>query len=252
MVRAYKVPEPSSSMWRYMDFTKFVSILSTRSLYFSNAACFDDEFEGAKGLRKNKQVWDSHYLDFFRRAVRSVPVEVRLPLAEEEIEREAKRLLRDMEVAGELDKRRNFISCWHENEHESEAMWKLYSTFIEHAIAIRTTYARLYEALGQNPDIQIGRIEYVDLENDFVDVNDTFWRKRKSFEHENEVRALIFDPEHKGAGIAVPCDVKTLIESVVISPRAPGWFATLVADVTQRFGYELPINQSFLSQEPFY
>src|SRR5688572_17236116 len=54
MARSYKVPEAESVLWRYMDFTKFVSLLSTKSVYFPSAVCFDDIWEGAKGLRKNK------------------------------------------------------------------------------------------------------------------------------------------------------------------------------------------------------
>ena len=34
-------------VWRYMDFTKFVSFIDSRRLYFTRADKFDDPFEGS-------------------------------------------------------------------------------------------------------------------------------------------------------------------------------------------------------------
>jgi hypothetical protein len=34
-------------VWRYMDFTKFVSLIDSRRLYFTRADKFDDPFEGS-------------------------------------------------------------------------------------------------------------------------------------------------------------------------------------------------------------
>ena len=34
-------------LWRYMDFTKFVAMLASKSLYFSRVDRLDDAFEGA-------------------------------------------------------------------------------------------------------------------------------------------------------------------------------------------------------------
>lgn len=252
MKRPYAVPSESTALWRYMDFTKFVSLLSTKALYFPSAASFQDPFEGAKGLRKHKNGWDDYFLKFFRRAVRSVPVEIRPTLSEDEIESEAQRLLKDLEVGGELDRTRTFISCWHENEHESEAMWRLYSTSIDYAIAIRTTYKRLYESLGRSPRINIGRVEYIDIQNDIVNVNDAFWRKRKAFEHEREVRAILLRHDQSQDGLLVPCDIETLIECVVLSPQAPAWFVALVKDVCAKYGHDFIAERSALLEEPFF
>lgn len=252
MERPFEVPPHSTVLWRYMDFTKFVSILSTRSLYFPSAASFQDPFEGAKGLRKHKQSWDDHFLEFFRRAVRSVPVEIRPALSEDEIEAEAQRLLKELEVGGELDRTRTFISCWHENDHESEAMWRLYSTSIDYAIAVRTSYERLYESLGRNPRIDIGRVQYIDILHDVVNVNDAFWRKRKAFEHEREVRAIPHRQDNSQPGVSVPCDIERLIECVVLSPQAPAWFVALVKNVTDKYEYSFAVERSALLEDPFF
>lgn len=252
MARHYKVPEKSSILWRYMDFTKFASLLSTKSLYFPSASCFDDSFEGAKGLAEHKHKWDAHYLDFFRKAIRSAPRGNSAAPSEEAIEENAQRLLRDIEAGGILDRDRTFISCWHESKHESEAMWRLYSTSMPHAIAVQTTTESIYSALGRNPKISIGRVEYVDFETYFADINGAFWRKRKSFEHEREVRLVIRDRQKAHPGIKIPCDIPTLIQSVVVSPKSPDWLMPLVQDLIEKFGFQLPVSKSRLDRQPFF
>ena len=39
-------PKDNATLWRYMSFEKFASILATESLFFSRADKYDDKFEG--------------------------------------------------------------------------------------------------------------------------------------------------------------------------------------------------------------
>lgn len=252
MPRPYRVPKPSSKLWRYMDFTKYVSLLSSRGLYFSRADCFEDIFEGAKGLKRNKERWDSHYLEFFRSVIKNPPKGFSCELSNSEVDEQAKKLLRDLEASGEADKRNTFVSCWHESEHESEAMWRLYSSFLENALAVRTSYQSLYVSLGSDPSIEIGRIKYIDLRNGYAGVNEAFWRKRKSFEHEREVRALLRDHECQAHGKIVPCNLEILIEEIFVSPKAPPWFIHLINDVNEKYGVTVKVSPSELIEEPFF
>lgn len=250
--RPYEVPPADIKLWRYMDFTKYVSLLSSRGLYFTRTDCFEDIFEGAKGLKKNKDKWDSHYLNFFRSAIKNPPDGYKCELSDSEVDEQAQKLLTDLEVGGESDKRQTFVSCWHESEHESEAMWRLYSSFLANAVAIRTSYRNLYASLGRDPSIKIGRIEYIDLKKDYAGINDAFWRKRKSFEHEREVRALLSDFNCKDLGKIVPCDLAVLIEEVFVSPKAPPWFVHLLNDINEKYGVKVTVSQSELVEEPFF
>lgn len=253
MPRAYEVPAQNARLWRYMDFTKFVSLLSSRALYFCRADKFNDPFEGAKGIVERKSEWDGFYLDFFRSAVSNPPPEYTRELSDEEIEREAQRLLKELNEGGKTWLTFTFLNCWHENAYESEAMWNLYSSELRQAIAVSTTYKDLYQALGRNPDISIGRVRYIDFNKSFAGVNNAFWRKRKSFEHEREVRAIIHDHELKGAdGKLVSCCLDTLIECVHVSPTSPNWFAALVVDVMGKYGLNKSIKRSNIDAEPFF
>ena len=250
--RPYEIPPPENKLWRYTDFTKYVSMLTTNGLFFNRADFFQDTFEGAKGLKKKEGKWDAYYLNFLRKAIRSAPKGQDLNSSDEEVEKQAKRLLKDLKRNGENIKKRTFINCWHENEHESEAMWRLYSSYIDYAIAVRTSYNSLYHALGRNPSINIGRVNYIDFENNFAGVNDSFWHKRKSFEHEREVRAIIVNFNITDKGIIAPCDLSLLIEEVYISPSAPGWFTKLVNDVNEKFGIKAKVSPSKINQKPFF
>lgn len=252
MPRPYEVPPSEAQLWRYMDFTKYVSLLSSQALYFSRADQFEDAYEGAKGLRRRKEGWDEHYLRFFRHAIRNPPEGYEFDKTDDEVEAEAQRLLRDLESGGESSRSRTFISCWHESSHESAAMWRLYSSFLPNAVAIKTTFDALYKSLGRNPEIRIGRVRYIDLGSQFAGINDAYWRKRKSFEHEREVRAVLMAHLGGDTGKLVPCDTDVLIKGVYVSPEAPDWFASLVKDVNRKFNVGVDVSDSEFNEEPFF
>jgi len=72
------------------------------------------------------------------------------------------------------------------------------------AIAIQSTVARLREAIGSAPavppsegggtDFHFGAVEYIDYESDKIPTGSfaaQFFRKRRSFKHEHELRVLL-------------------------------------------------------------
>ena len=122
MAQEYESPNGNSSLWRYMDLAKFIQLIASKTLFFAPADSFDDPFEGAKGIVSRKGEWDDFYIDFFRKAIAIVPEVDAKDLTKDEIEVNAKRLLSELNMSGEYDRKHTFISCWHENEFESEAM----------------------------------------------------------------------------------------------------------------------------------
>lgn len=249
--RPYQVPESHSILWRYMDFAKYVSLLSNSALHFTRTDCFSDPYEGAKGIRKNKEKWDTFYRETFRHALNHLPpgCEKKSP---EDIEENVNRLINELESGGKARRLSTYVNCWHENEHESEAMWKLYSSYFENAVAVKTTYGRLYRACGRDPSIKIGRVQYVDLETQFADINGAFWRKRKAFQHEREVRAILMDRDCPDPGKNIKVDLNVLIEDIYVSPIAPKWFIDVVNDINTKYGLEVRIQTSLMIQEPFF
>lgn len=234
--RQYSIPENQTVLWRFMDFTKFVSLLKSRALYFTRADQFEDPFEGAKGLLKNKKQYDKHYLQKFSEIAANPPENSGPPRSKAAIKKNAEYLLNTINNVCARQLSETFINCWHENSHESEAMWKLYTSTLDQGIAIKTTYKKLYNALGRKSFVHIGRINYVDFNNHFSGINDSFWYKRKSFEHEKEVRAIMIDYFSKEkTGWEIHIDLNVLIDKIYVSPTAPPWFIDLVKDVLVKY-----------------
>jgi len=51
----YTKPSPETKLWRYMDLTKFLSMIQTSSLYFARPDTFDDPFECAIGSKSMEE-----------------------------------------------------------------------------------------------------------------------------------------------------------------------------------------------------
>lgn len=222
-----------------MDFTKYVSFLENCSLFFCRADKFEDPYEGATS-HFNYQIRPQVYGSAFP------------PQAFEQISK-----------FNEWSRQWTYINCWHMNEHESAAMWKLYAK-TEEAVAIRSTFFKLKEALSSQ--CFIGTVHYIDYRADWLPEGNAFWpyvHKRKSFEHERELRAVIQELPSGENGITVgspnpnignhvKVSPETLVDNVFVSPTAPNWFAELVKVVTLRYGYAFPVLQSQLSQSPVF
>lgn len=248
--REYEIPEINDTLWRYMDLGKFISLISKEELYFASAESFIDPFEGARGLLKNKDKWDRYSKEYLRRAILAAPG-LNLEKSDGYVESEANRLLRHMNSIGIRDRKCTFISCWHYNDIESEAMWKTYSKDITNAVAIQTTYGRLRKALN-NPEIEIGKVNYIEYKSRFAPFNGAFWYKRKSFEYENEVRA-IYRAEKPGIpGISIPICINELIERIFISPYASSWFFDVMISIMSSYHIDKELLQSDMALEPFY
>ena len=77
-------------------------------------------------MRSNKTVGDDHYIRFFREAIQNPPAGNLVTFSPEEVQARAEALLKELETRGQRDLHVNFVSCWHENKTESEALWRLY------------------------------------------------------------------------------------------------------------------------------
>jgi hypothetical protein len=220
-----------------MDFTSFAGMLMHRGLFFSLLNNLDDRFEG------------------------SIPRQWTEPELSEGLQ--AQGLPSDMvtSVREVIRKQRSWVmvNCWHMNEEESAAMWKLYARN-DRAIAVQSTYQRLRDSLDES--VQIGTVTYISYDKDSIPFGNLFWpfvHKRKSFEHERELRALTCDvakvmaegkPPDSGEWRSV--DLDKLVEAIYIAPSAEPWFAELVKDISSKYAFRFHLNHSSLDLEPLY
>ena len=237
----------TDQLWRYMELPKFISMLKNGAIYFSSPKGFSDIYEGACCSQENKDDMDNFYLSVFRFAIITASDNRWHNIKSDVIEENAQQLL------CQLFKRNDdniFISCWHNCDFESEAMWKMYSVNNKYAIAIQCSLESLSRELGQKAEIK--PVTYIDYTKRFVGPNKSYWFKRKAFEYEKEVRAITYDSENRGkAGIEIKVNLESLIQNVYISPYAPDWFSKVVSDLISRYGYRLNVRPSSMTQPLF-
>jgi len=197
--------DPHATIWRYLNFSKFVAMLEGSDLFFPYTEQFSDAREGG----------NTH------------------------------------PAGNPPDRRRAAVSSWHASDHESEAMWRLYSP-IQEALALRSTYQRLRDQL---PDyVRIHLVQYVDAPRpNGDDPLAAFFYKRKAYEHEKELRAVVDRPPPQGcvneepSGWRFPIAVEQLVERIYVSPFAQDWFVSLVRKMGKRYGLNIPVERSELT-----
>jgi hypothetical protein len=209
-------PQPSYTelpVWRYMDLAKLIALLRDQSLYLTRLDQFSDPYEGTTTARTAEGI-----REFLNRLGSKDSLDV---------------VLRSYENTRE----RVFVSCWHANEHESEAMWRLYSGN-DGGIAIQSTYRALTEAIRYHRNFYIGLVSYIDYSKaQFRDAN-TFYpvmHKRFSFSHEREVRIVHYfqdsNTREKTIGLHLPIDISALCKAICVSPNAPKYYFEAVQSV---------------------
>lgn len=250
---------PDTKLWRYMSFAKFVELLRTKNLPLPSAMMFEDPYEGACGEAKNTDLLVEYLSNIVDNRIQEKgELQVEHDTVKEIINK-AHKYYNDL---GASNKYFTFISCWHENETESEAMWKLYTQKQPEGVAIQTTFGALKQAINDT-DVQIGRVSYVDYEETFFTSDSYFWYKRKFFEHEREVRVIVIPDDevrkkmvedYKRGSIVVnlPVNLEVLINNVYVSPYADVWFRDLVVDELKRCKLEKQVLYSSLNQQPIY
>jgi hypothetical protein len=252
--RPYEVPPNHAVLWRYMDLAKLLSLLKDSALHFVRADRFVDPFEGAKGVLSRKPKWDAYYLAFFHHIIRNPPEGYPFNLTDDQVTERANDLLAQTAKSGEFARKSTFISCWHESEHENEALWYRYGgSDACQSVAIRTTFRDLQLAIGDDPYIPIGRVKYIDIDREYAEINGAFFRKRLAFKHEREVRAIINAYQNPPEFVfSRPVDVNVLVNEIVVSPLAPNWYEDVVRDAVARYSFSKGVSRSRLADKPFY
>lgn len=255
-----RIPAPSAKLWRYMDLAKFLSLLETNSLFFTRLDHFVDPYEGALGIKANEEAWSVKEMTWRKRWIEAeMKSDNNKIISSIELENIASQKFREYRDNIRRCRKMNYLTCWHQSDNESEAMWQLYTKDTQQGIAIQTTFERLYQSLPAVLHTEFGMVNYVDYKeyNNGISPNkfhpfEAPWYKRKSFEHEKEFRVIIVD-DSGDMNKTVRIDINQLIENVYISPQAERWFAELIHDIV-RHRYKLWLNvcQSDLNIPPFY
>ena len=205
-------------IWKYLDLWKFEDLLNSKCLFFSRIDVFDDPFEG--------------------------------------------RSSDELHSLFEFYKERTYANCWHQNNYESNLMWKVYiEDFCKcpedsKGVVIQSSFIRLCQCFKDSKiDQYIGKVTY---DNSVLKPEDStpipFFRKKKEFESEKEIRAIvqIIDTKENNPekGIHVNVNLAELIENIYISPHSSHDFITEVKKVASKYNLEKSIKKSELLFRP--
>jgi hypothetical protein len=241
----YEEPPRDATLWRYMDFARFVALLERKALFFSSIGAFPDRFEASltESLRAQIEAHAQHLLENYRNWPRLL-----------------------------------FANCWNEETHESVALWNMYSS-ASGGVAIKSSLASILEApepdeSGLNPpdELYAGRVRYVDYRTTTIPQGNVMWpilHKRLAYQFEHEVRLALWPQRLLAVGVAnnpddavagavplapsgydVGIDPNALIEAVVVAPEASEWLLELVESAARRYGVTVPVVRSDLDAEP--
>lgn len=256
--------EINALIWRYMDFTKFISLLECEALFFSCIACLNDPFEGtmsARAFDELKHISDDQELE--------IPTRVNILDGRLQLQKFVRNNV--------------YVNSWSVSEYESAALWNLYLSSTN-GIVIQSRTERLMscwkeeEAKSEANDIleyiaiNIVKMEYSDYRKEFVgwkSALDPIKTKRISFAHENELRAVIIDYEGvdnekqssenlreigiekmEVPGYYIPVNLEKLIDNIYVAPTSDNWFYQLVCSVVKRYGLDVIPKYSDLSNDP--
>jgi len=223
-------PPDDAVIWRYMNLEKVLTLLCTQSLFLCRLDQFVDPWEG---------VWPRPFVEAIREG---------WPQKEQET---------FLDFSKEM-RRSFFVNCWHEGAHESAALWDQYAKSA--GFAIRTTVGRLKQCILDERHFFIGKIEYLDYDKQNVPELNMLrppFLKRKSFQHEKEVRVMVWDmPTQKEGPIdweqaqqnhTLRVNLSELIEELYASPTIDDWLMPHIRELLARFGLSnIPFKKSDL------
>ncbi|MGD0711588.1 MAG: hypothetical protein ABR968_10475 [Bacteroidales bacterium] len=242
-------PETNYSIVKYLDITKFISLLQRKSLFFCRLDKLEDQFEGttAKANFDLRVKWHQKMRDigFFT-----------VPMPDDEI---IKTVIKQYEFEKML-KSINCVNCWNKKDDESAALWKIYSDFGK-GIMIKSSITQLENSLKDvDEQIRLSEIRYINYDREIMPDGNTMYpliHKQTAYAYEDEVR-LIHETNQVGwehdwskeevqEGIYIQTDLNELIEEINIGPYSPKWFHSLIQDISLKYGLDKPIYKSKLS-----
>jgi hypothetical protein len=193
----------TSPIWRYMDLARYALLLS-HGLFFARAKSFTDPWGGGWGggdLRRFQE--ENRALDrpAFDAALR-----------------------RAMSARNDA-LRRHGVSCWHQSDHESAALWELYLPR-GLGVAVRSSQEQLRDAVeASSRSLTMIDVSYkedyssLELNSDALKL---LAHKRPEFAHEKEVRFLLEFRQDELDFMDAAAESQEAISTRPVAPGPPG------------------------------
>lgn len=220
-------------LWRYMDLAKFVSMLEKNAIWLARADTFGDKHEGR---------FPDEMREYIEKAYENFGEDDDSPV-------------KDASDFQDYLVKNTFISCWHHNLEENMVMWEIYGKN-KNAVAVQTTVESIVNNIDANGmlghSLIMKKVEYKNADEitGVLLYEDTFFRKRRHFSFEKEVRISFdtysrFNPNKDtpyGHKLPVPF-MSGMIQKVLIHPDSSDWFYDVVNSITSKFDLHAPLER---------
>lgn len=254
--------ELDAHVWRYLNFPKFISLITYQALWFAKLNILQDQFEGTlpsatkEEMHQNNQQWKPVFnTPEFHRQIDNWPDD-------------------NVRSGREL----TVVNCWFLDEAESKDMWANYVGNNE-GVAICSSIRRLSSSVNAYPEFSlIGKVKYVEFNNHLMGMYEAHQAderallKDKRYQLEQEVRIVTMNlktpwclnmngtplskEEYTGKnmnnfenkGLYITVNLQTLIESVVLAPGAGEWFELLVKQILKLSNINCPVTRSAIDE----
>lgn len=243
-------PASDYPLVKYLDLTRFISLIQRQALFFCRLDKLEDKFEGTTA-KPNFDLRINHY-----RSLRDSGF-FQVSLSDEDINQRVRKLY-------EFEKKKkaiNCVSCWNKKNIESAALWKIYSDFSK-GIMIKSSISKLIKSLeNTKEEIKLSEINYIDYSQEVMADGNSMYpliHKQIAYSYEEEVR-LIYEiipesgweydwkKEEVPEGLYIKVNLTELIEEIIVGPHSPKWFFKLVQDISEKYELNKTINKSQLS-----
>lgn len=223
--------QKNEKLWRYMDLSKFISLLEKNALWLARADTFRDRHEG-RFPNEMRKIIEKYYKDSGKND---------------------SGIVKDADDFQDYLIKNTFISCWHKNTKENMVMWEIYGRD-SNSIAIQTSAGLISSNLIcviQGYSLILNSVDYRPLEEipQTLRYEDLFFLKRPHFEFENEVRLCLdtyskFSPiKNNPYGHYVDISCNSFIEKILVHPDSQNWFIDVVSSIVDKYQIKAPIEK---------
>lgn len=258
--------DDNTSIWRYMDLPKFISMLDNIGLWFIKASTFkDDPYEGFSRPKYLKL--PSEYKGHGALKLKTKKEE-KIICIEEMIEIFSKKAAEYCENA----QNHLYVNSWFLGEDESMAMWQIYGSQ-GCGIAVRSSVGQYKQSAHfklSSEQYAFGKVKYHQLESSADTVRDfsngpipmpgsSMWKKviplgfhkRTCYEHENEWRAVLYQDPREEKGFFIQVDLEQLIKEIYVGPYAEKFILEVVRSIMSKYDLKKPVKHSDLLKKPW-
>ncbi len=223
--------QEDEKLWRYMDLSKFISLLEKNALWLARADTFRDRHEG-RFPSEMRKIIESAYESF---------------------DENDSGIVKDADDFQDYLIKNTFINCWHKNAKENMVMWEIYGRH-SNSVAVQTSVGLISDNLMcgiQGHSLILKSVDYRPLEevSGMLRYEECFFLKRPHFKFENEARLCLdtysrFNPiKNNPYGHYVDISCNSFIEKILVHPDSQDWFIDVVSSIVDKYQIKAPIEK---------